>query len=91
LISGRLSLLRSPLFTSSPVQVVEMLRYLVLLAFLLMALSAISEAAPPGYPPRRPFGGIARPKPVVHHHHVRPPPPRPPASVFGRRPHARPF
>nr|CDJ85163.1 unnamed protein product [Haemonchus contortus]CDJ85168.1 unnamed protein product [Haemonchus contortus] len=70
-----------------------MLRYIVLLVFLLVSLPAIFEAAPPGYPPRRPFGGIGRPKPVVHHHHVRPPPPpppRPPAPAFGRRGHARP-
>ncbi|VDO82635.1 unnamed protein product [Haemonchus placei] len=61
------------------------LRNPVLLAFLLMALLSLSEAAPPGHHLRRPMGGIGRPKPVVHHHHVRPPPPRPPAPVFGRR------
>ncbi|XGW31564.1 hypothetical protein V3C99_010042 [Haemonchus contortus] len=81
-----------------------MLRHIVLLAFLLLAWSVISEAAPQyGYRPRppyggigrSPYGGIGRPRPrVVHHHHVRPPvhrPLRPSGFGYGRRTYGRPF
>uniref|UniRef100_A0A7I4YGH9 Secreted protein n=1 Tax=Haemonchus contortus TaxID=6289 RepID=A0A7I4YGH9_HAECO len=79
------------------IRATKMLRHIVLLAFLLLAWSVISEAAPQyGYRPRPPYGGIGRPRPRVvhHHHHVRPPvhrPLRPSGFGYGRRTYGRPF